>query len=293
MWMPDRWDRGRTVIALVAVAALVVGVVIGALVADRSPVLNPTRSSGAAPRPTAVTPGAIEQSRLRASTGWEFELPVHNSTATPVDVDVVAFTGVLTAFTSARARQVPPGAWDSIRFSAPANCDVRPPDAIASVKLRVSADGERAEVTRPLPEEGQALVDYDKAVCGTGSLVTPDDLAGVWILERAYGPDMYLAGSYLMRFTRRGEIVADDDGRLLSRDASIRGRYRMRGEVMTITSQNASGCGIGARSTWRARLNSADRLTMVYLNGDCPEGDQGDVWVSRRVLLDDGLPETG
>ena len=146
------------------------------------------------------------------------------------------------------AEQVGPGSWGVIRFSISPNCEAPPPTSVSSVRLRVTGSGGRSEVTRPLPEAGQALVEHDQALCGMGSPVDPDGLAGVWIVERAYGPDMYLAGTYLMRFTRAGSYTADPDGRLFTGDPAIRGTYRVRGEVLEITTRNASGCGTGTRA---------------------------------------------
>jgi hypothetical protein len=141
-----------------------------------------------------------------------------------------------------------------------------------------------------LPGEGQALTDYDRAVCGTDLSVTPSELAGVWILERAYGPNMDLAGSLLLRFTQGGAFRADPQGELLSADSAIRGRYRLRGQVLSIAVQNSFGCGAGANQTWRLSRDALDRLSMVWTTGSCPEGQEGNVWVLRRVLRAEGLP---
>ena len=280
MWVP---------IAAVAAAALVIGLVLGVLVGDRSDLLT-SGSSKAAAGPAAVSVGAIQQFPLRASTGWDFELPVYNATDAPLDADLVALEGLVTPFTSDRAKQVGPGSWGVIRFSATPNCEAPPPSSVSSVRLRLDGQGGRSEVTRPLPEGGKALVEHDQALCGLGTPVGAERLAGVWIVERAYGPDMYLAGTYLMRFTRGGSYAADPEGRLFSGDPAIRGTYRVRGEILEITTRNSSGCGVGTKATWRATFDAVGRLTMVYLNGDCPEGDQGVVWVSRRALQDEGLP---
>ncbi len=64
--------------------------------------------------------------------------------------------------------------------------------------------------------------------------------------------------------------------------------------MLEITTRNSSGCGAGTKATWRATFDAVGRLTMVYLNGDCPEGRPG-----RRVgrcdasLRDEGLPAVG
>jgi len=285
--MIDR--RAWLPVAVVAAACLVVGLVAGVFVGGRTDLVQ-DGSSKAKVTPASVSVGAIEQYRLHASTGWDFALPVYNPTEGPIDAELVALAGLVSPFTSAKAEEVRPGSWGTIRFSAAANCEAPPPTSVTTVRLRVTASGGQSEVTRPLPEAGKALTEHDQAVCGVGSPVDPDDLAGVWLVERAYGPDMYLAGTYLMRFTRGGTFEADPEGRLFAGNPAVRATYRVRGELLEITTRNASGCGAGTRATWRAAFDALDRLTMVYVNGDCPEGDQGDVWVARRVLHDEGLP---
>ena len=274
VWLP---------VAVIAAIGLAVGLVVGVVVGGRTD-LGSSGSAKAAASPASVTVGAIQQYPLRASTGWDFELPVYNPTSTPLDAELVAFTGYVTPFTADRTSRLEPREWGVIRFSAKPSCDVAPPTSVSSVRLRIAGPDGRSGVTRPLPDAGKALVEHDEAVCRVGSPVHPGDLAGVWLVERAYGPDMYLAGSYLMRFTRAGSFAADSDGRLFSGDPAVRATYRVRDELLEITTRNSSGCGTGTRANWRASYDALGRLTMVYVNGDCPEGDQGDVWVARRVL---------
>jgi len=281
----------RVWVPVVAIAAvgLAVGLVVGVLVGGRTDLVS-TGAGKAGTLASSVSVGAIQQYPLRASTGWDFALPVHNPTNAPVETGLLSFVGYVTPFRADRTSRLEPHAWGMIRFSATPSCDVAPPTSVSSVRLRISGVGGRSEVTRALPDSGRALVEHDAAVCGVGSPVHPGDLAGVWLVERAYGPDMYLAGSYLMRFTRGGTFEADSDGRLFSGDPAVRSTYRTRDGLLEITTRNSSGCGSGTLANWRASYDAAGRLVMVYVNGDCPEGDQGDVWVARRVLEDDGLP---
>jgi hypothetical protein len=269
----------------------VLGLVLGLVVGDRTDLFDSVRDPDAGTRPAAMTIGAITQARDTASTGWDFELPVLNQSDSVIDVDLLGFEGVTSPFTSARARQIAPRAWRVIKFSAPANCDDPVSSAVSSVRLRVrGGPGGRDDVTKALPGEGRALVDYDRAVCGSGIRVLPADLAGVWIIERAYGPNMDLTGVQLMRFTREGDYVADPEGRLLSGESAVRGKWRLRGELLTISVQNSFGCGAGAEQTWRLTVDATYRLSMVWLRGDCPEGQEGNIWILRRVLSDGGLP---
>jgi hypothetical protein len=168
VWLP---------VAVFAAIGLAVGLVVGVVVGGRTD-LVPSGSSGAAASPTSVTVGAIQQYPLRASTGWDFELPVYNPTSTPYDADLVSFDGYVTPFRSDRTSRLEPRAWGVIRFSPTPSCDVPPPASVSSVKLRITGAGGTSEVTRALPDSGKALVEHDAAVCGVGTPVHPGDLAG-------------------------------------------------------------------------------------------------------------------
>ena len=287
-------DRSWKVLGAVAAAGLALGLTLGlvlGLVVARGPgFLSGGASRGAHPGLHSVTLGTIVQAHDSAMTGWDFELPVRNASDRPVDAALAAFEGVSSPFSSQPARQIAPGAWRVIKFSAPANCDDPLSDAIRSIKLHLRDDGGSADVTLPLPGEGRALADYDDAVCGSGVSVLPGQLVGIWILERAYGPNMDLAGSLLLRFSRDGAFSADPQGELLSPDSAIRGNYRLRGQVLRIDVQNSFGCGARAKQNWRLTRDALERLSMVWTSGDCPEGQEGNVWVLRRVLRDQGLP---
>jgi hypothetical protein len=286
-------SRLWTVLAAVAAVCLALGIVLGLVVARGPDVLTGDTSRDTDKAPTLVTLGTIVQAHDSAMTGWDFELPVLNGSDRVVDADLAAFTGVSSPFTTEPARQVAPGAWRVIKFSAPPNCDDPVTGAVPSVTLHLRVAERSSDVTLPLPGQGRALADYDRAVCGSGLQVAPDQLAGIWILERAYGPNMDLAGSLLLRFSRDGSFRADPQGELLSDDSTIRGHYRLHGQVLTISVQNSFGCGAGAGQTWRLTQDAADRLSMVWTTGSCPEGQVGNVWVLRRVLDDTGLPAVG
>jgi hypothetical protein len=120
-------------------------------------------------------------------------------------------------------------------------------------------------------------------VCSDDRPARVRELSGRWIVDRAYGPERYVAGRQLLQFGSSGGFVADPDGPSGREGAITRGRYRVDDEVMVISSTNSTGCGAGSRATWRATIGSDDRLTMVYLGGDCPEGERGNVWVAHRL----------
>lgn len=286
-------SRPWTVLAALAAACLGVGLVLGLVVARGPDFLSSDAAHKGDDAPTSVTLGTIVQAHDSAMTGWDFELPVHNASGRPVDAELRAFEGISSPFSSEPARQIAPGAWRVIKFSAPANCDDPVAGAVTTIRLRVRDATGPSDVTLPLPGEGRALAEYDRAVCGSGVPVTPGQLVGIWILERAYGPNMDLAGSLLLRFSRDGAFRADPEGELLTEDSAIRGRYRLRGQVLTISVRNSFGCGAPANQTWGLSRDALDRLSMVWTTGSCPEGQEGNVWVLRRVLRDEGLPAVG
>jgi hypothetical protein len=269
-------------VAVVAAGALVAGTILGLWVGRGPGPLAPDHPAAPA-GPTRVAAGAIEQEQsVRA--GWEFVLPVLNASDSPVRVELRGLTDLLAPVRREAGVRVAPGSWGRIRFSVPASCDTPTPGLIPSVGLRVEAAGGRAvAVTAPLQGAGGVLVDYLRALCGAGRPARPHDLPGTWIVDRAYGPERYVAGRQLIRFTRDGTFAADPDGLPADQGSGLRGGYRLRGEVMVISTENSAGCGAGSRATWRATVDAEDRLTMVYLGGDCPEGQQGNVWVSHRI----------
>jgi hypothetical protein len=283
-----RTSREQRIALAAAVVVLAVGIVIGVLLARYG--VADGGSAAAAPQPLTVAVGAIDPAHDSASTGWDFELPVHNSTGQVVSVSLAALEGVSSPARSTELERIAPRDWRLLHFSLSPNCDSPVSDDVSTVKLRISGASRSRVVELPLPGEGRVLLDYLQAVCATGSPVTPADLAGVWILEQAYGPQTDLAGNTLIRFAGAGAFTVDPDGRLLSGDPAQRGRYRLRHGLMTITATNAFGCGAGARAIWRTAHQPGSRLSMVYVNGDCPEGEEGNVWLLRRVIRDEGLP---
>jgi hypothetical protein len=272
----------RALLVLVAAVALVVGAGLGWWWERDSEGSSPTRAGAGAPG-LLVAAGAIaQQPSVRA--GWEFVLPVYNASAAPVDVALQQLTGLTSPFRSEGRVHVPSGSWRQLPFSVPVSCDTPTPGTVPSVRLRVTGDHRTGVVSAPLQGAGQVLVDYVLAVCGAGHPVGPRDLAdATWLVERAYGPQRYVAGTQVMRFGRDGSLLLLPAGRFLEGSGVVRGDYRVRGEDMVITTRNGAGCGAGARATWRATIDAGERLRMVYLGGDCPEGQQGNVWVARRL----------
>jgi hypothetical protein len=225
--------------------------------------------------------------------GADFELPVYNSTNAHVDVTLLALEGASSSLSSDTKRDISPGEWTVLPFSVSPNCDRVGRRPIPSVKLRLRTAVDRSETSLPLPEQGKVLLDYQTAICAVGPTIGPRQLLGVWILQDVYGPDTYLSGLHLMRFSRDGSFAADPEGGVDSRDVAVRGHYRLRNELLTIEMDRGYACAAGTHVTWRLALDDNDHqlMSMVWINGNCPDGAPGDLWVARRVLRPAGIPK--
>ncbi len=227
--------------------------------------------------------GPVSAALESSADGWDFELPVYNAAATSVDVTLQSFEGANFALSSAAAEHLPARAWGTIPFSVVANCDALGPGSMASVRLRVQARGGRFVAAPPLPGRGSAVRGYHRAVCASAAPVPASELAGVWVVEKVYGPNTWLVGTRQIRFDRDGSFVTDRGGGLSSGDAGARGRYRLDGELLTVGVWRNDGCAAPSTATWRVTVRN-DRMSMVWVNGVCPSGQAGDAWVLRRTL---------
>jgi hypothetical protein len=218
--------------------------------------------------------------------GADLELPVYNATKSDVDATLIALEGATSVLQSGDTRVLTPGQWTVLPFKVSPNCDTRGRRLVRSARLRLRTSGDESERSLPLPEQGKVLLDYQDAICAAGPTILPRQLSGVWILQDVYGPDTYLAGQHLMRFGPDGSFSADPEGGLYSSAVAVWGRYRLRNELLTIEMKGGYACEDGMHVTWRLALNENDSqlMSMVWMNGDCPPGAAGDVWVARRVL---------
>jgi len=273
-----------TVLLGVAAACLVVGFLAG----GQTDVLPGSDSAvGAASSAMPVAVGAIANVEPSAEHGDEFELPVFNAGADEIEVTIVDLGG-WTGLDSA-TETIAPDTWALVPFSAPPDCSDPLPASVLAVLIQAkTSSGRQYEEDVPVPDD-RALVEYHQVVCAPVDPIAPGQLAGVWHLETAYGPQAGLEGFHLMRFNRDGTFVADPEGGLFSGDQALWGSYRLRGSRLTIDVEGGYGCGPGSTSTARAGIRADGTLTLAWLRGACPRA-RGDVWILRRVLLDVGLP---
>jgi hypothetical protein len=276
---------GRVRLAAVAGACLVGGFLAG----DRVNIFGDDLESTAAPSGPLIAVGSIDKS-YDAATGFEFELPVLNSSEERIQVRKIDLVGLASRVTETYTPEIFPGEWKVLELEVPADCSEPPPADISMIRLRVERPSGTDDIEVRLPYNGAAvLLDYHGAVCRRAAPVDRGDLAGVWALQTGYGPETDLESSLVMRFTADGTYVWDFDGGLFSGDKAVWGTYRIRGRLLVFMPEGGSLCGPRDISTWRAAVDDQEGvLTMVWRAGTCPDGEG--VWIARRILRDNGLP---
>jgi hypothetical protein len=176
-----------TRVRLAAVAG--VCLVGGFLAGDRANVFGDDLESTAAPRAYPIAVGTIEKA-YDADTGFDFELPVLNSGEEQIQVEAVDLVGLGSRVTETYTTEISPGEWRVVELQVPADCSTPPPDDISAVRLRVERPSGTGDIEVRPPDDGATvLLDYHRAVCTRSAPVDQEDLAGVWALQTAYGPE--------------------------------------------------------------------------------------------------------
>ena len=278
----------RSLLAATAAAGLVLGLLVGAFVGGRTELVGGGEGPDDTSSGTPVTAGAIHEFHEENGEGWDFELPVFNSTDASIDVSLVGAENLSSPLRSDTAENISPGTWGRVRFSMIPNCDAREPVRIMSVRLRVRTSGDQSSLTLPLPGDGdRGLGDYHRTMCASGEGVDPSEIAGGWALETVYGADPSAVGQLLLWFGRDGSFIADHEQDLFSADVGVRGRYRLDGELLTINVQGGYGCRRGTQAVWRVNIDTNDVMSMVWLRGECRDWEEGVAWRVRRILDSD------
>ena len=160
---PLAWWRSRPWL-LVGAGALA-GLVVGVLVGTRTDLPGQFEDEPSSRSPVVV--GLVSDIFAESASEWEFELPVFNATAAPVDATLVGFDGAALGVTSDTAQNLAGGTWGTIQFSVAANCDALVPGPMSSVRLRVHTGAETSVTALPLPGRGLVLRDYHQAMCAS------------------------------------------------------------------------------------------------------------------------------
>jgi hypothetical protein len=262
------------------------GLVVGLLIGTGLPVRVEDEPAS---RPSLAV-GMVSDVLAESSSEYDFELPVFNATATPVDAKLVAFDDATWAVDSGTAGNIAGGTWGVIQFSVAANCDALSPGPMKSVRLRMQTPAGASFTALPLPGRGLALRAYHQAVCASADTVPARELVGVWVVEKVYGSDAWVDENHLVRFAPDGSFAADDEDKLYTDEVEVWGRYRLEGELVTVDVTGAvTGCVAPSTATWRVTVRDG-RMSMVWVRGVCPSGEPGNAWVLKRVLHSDRVP---
>ena len=262
-------SRARWVTAALAVLGLVAAFAAG--LESRGVSVGPVSLGGDEP--------GLAAGGLRTAPGGGFVVPVHNAGAAAVEVAVAALAGLV--LRRSPDVRVPAGDWAEVPLTGRVDCAAAPaqPTRVALT----SRGGDATEV--PLAEPGRVVAELHEARCAPRRPLTVGRLAGVWLLERAFGRWTDLAGRHVLRFRRDGSFVADPEGVRFTAHRGVLGRYRLRGPFLDAVEQGFVGyaCLPGDRAVWRAGQLRDGRLVLEYVRGrNCP--DQPDeLWVLRRL----------
>jgi hypothetical protein len=232
-----------------------------------------------------------------------FSLRLMNTGDEAIEVTGFSFDGLRAHVLDEDTGGLMPDLWRSLRFSARPDCFAGVPRTLPSVRLQLRTPAGSFERQVTLPEAGSAVVDYQHALCDARPVRSARELAGVWILEEAYGLFPEGEGVHLVRFKADGTLTADPEGLLLEDvQHGVEGTYALRGGRLIHRITGGYGCKKGDRTVWRPGILegwegqvgvAGRRLTMAWLGGHCPDDGAGEVWVLRKVLdgVDPGVQD--
>jgi hypothetical protein len=275
---------GRVRTAAVAVACLVLGGVLALRLDDEMAV----RRAAAAPA-VLLRAGNLQDAvpcRRRC-----LRLPLFNAGRRPVEVTDVGFAGWRVP-TNVRSTVIRPGTWGNVRFGLPADCSTPLPVRYRSVQVQTHVAGVPRARTLRMPSATPLVQEEHARTCPVGRQVSPQELRGVWLLASSHGAWHSLSGALVMRYGAGGSFAWDVEGHLLDARAAD-GRYLLRGRMLTVMVNNQNACHTGDVFTWRVTLTAPDQLNLQSVpdpRSACGAPDDG-VWVVRRILADDQLPE--
>lgn len=277
---------------LAAAAALMVGLVAGVAIGERTDVWEGLGAADAAPTAPDLQAGTLQISEESGEHGPLFDLQLLNH-----GDEVATLTGL--AFNNLRGDvaevELAPGDWESVRFAAPTDCSFGVPPTLTSVRVTLDgADGGSEKVVE-LPGRSSTLRDYYEAACASGGPPPRRELVGIWMIDQSFPPDE-LGESILWRFQGNGRFVADSEGvLLLDEQRALQGRYSLR-RGRLVLEFNDSGyveSAAGQREVWRTTMISdvteqrVPLMAVTTLRGSASD----DIWVMRRIIDGTDTPD--
>lgn len=282
----------RLVIGAVGLAA---ALVVALVVADQDDVgRQPATEAGGASIPVVVA-GSVEMTGYHDERGPEFAVELFNTGDESITVSGLAFDDFHRELVGIQEEtRLPAGVWKSFRFWAPPDCFQGVPEKLTSVRVTRRIGDLESEEDVALPDRGRTLLDYHELLCAPD--VQPraqEELVGVWVLDEAY-PAYDAEGVQLWRFEPDGSFVADNGAGLLRNAArGLEGTYSLMNGGLRIDVEGGFWCTPEERTVWRPSLLETWRgsslgdhpvLALKWLDGDCPDDEEGTVWVMRRIV---------
>lgn len=259
-------------------ALVVVAVLVGYLLGTRE-----TEPVGAASDPVdpadALVAGVVRET-YPIGDDLAFDVVLHNGSAEPLEVTVRAI-GPVTVVQPDRPITVPAHASRTVGVTVPATCS-EDTGALTRLAADVGTGPTWRRVELPVLDAGDFAA-YLSALCAEPTAEPGVAIEGVWALERAFARWNRSEGSLLLWFRPDGTFVADDQGRLFTREASTSGDYRLRGGRLRMVFRTGFVCAPGDGTTWALHRRTSTALSLRYLSGVCPP-EPGGVWVLERVL---------
>lgn len=271
---PPEPRRGRLLPVLVAGAVLV-----GYLLGSRD--TEPVGAAAVAPDPVESLVAGVVRETFPIGDDLAFDVVLHNGSAEPLEVTVRA-VGPLRVLQPDSPARVPAHASRTVAVTVPTVC---PGDSgeVGRLAAEVRAGtGAGRRVVLPVVEADDFAA-YVTVLCAGPTVETSAALEGVWALDRAFARWNRTEGSLLLWFRPDGTFVADDQGRLFTRQASTSGDYRVRGSRLRMVFRDGFVCAPGDGTTWELHRRSAAVLALRYVSGVCPR-EPGGAWVIERVL---------
>ncbi|HEX4978320.1 MAG TPA: hypothetical protein VFV40_10690 [Nocardioides sp.] len=268
-------ERGRSVaLGVLVVGALVVGYLLGSRGGPGG-----AASTEASDPVDALVAGVVRES-YPVGDDLAFDVVLRNGSARALEVTVLAL-GPLDVSQPEGPSSVPAHASRTLVVTVPTTCPGEP-DGPAEVTAQVVAGEERRRVVLPVTEAGD-FSDYLTALCAGPTRESRASLEGVWALERAFARWNRSEGSLLFWFRPDGTFVADDRGRLFSRDVVLTGEYDVRRSRLHLVTRAGVACAPEDGAVWDLHRRSDTLMSLRYVSGSCPR-EPGGVWVLRRVL---------
>jgi len=269
-------ERSRSwKLPVLVVGAVLLGYLLGSREAEPVGV-----ASDAADPAEALVAGVVRET-FPIDDDLAFDIVLHNGSAEPLEVTVKS-VGPLEVRQPQSPAHVPAHASRTVAVTVPTTC---PGDdgTISRLTAEVgTGTGVGRRVLLPVVEAGDFAA-FVTALCAGPTAETRAALEGVWALDRAFARWNRSEGSLLLWFRPDGTFVADDQGRLFTREASTSGDYRVQGSRLRMVFRKGFVCAPGDSTSWELHRRSASVLALRYVAGVCPR-EPGGAWVLERVL---------